>query len=166
MSQWTRQPGETARAYAAFTKYLALGPERTVIAAYRLLSGRASAATVPGYVTAWSARNAWVERAEAFDVAQLEAQVARRGRELERVRQRFVDKAPAVADRLLELATDPAAEFGPHHVAAAKLALAHAGLAESAGSTVKVEGTAAPDGSARVVVHLVTPDNGRGPQGE
>ncbi len=164
---WHRRKGETARAYAAFTKYLALGPERTVREAYRQFSGRDSAALTAGYFNAWSSANDWVARADAHDTAELERAIERRAAQRERVRQLFVDAAPNVARRLLRLATEEDAEFAAHHVSAAKLALAHAGLAEGGETRAQVEVSSLGSDGPRVVVTLVSPDNGRGPhQGE
>ena len=65
---WDRQPGETDKARAAFERYLALGPWRShrELAA-QLYNGRTSGLRL---INEWSRRNAWVERARAWDAAQ------------------------------------------------------------------------------------------------
>ncbi len=39
---WTRRPGETSTAYAAFCAYRDLGPSRSLAEAYRQRTGKAS----------------------------------------------------------------------------------------------------------------------------
>ena len=76
---WERQPGEPARAYAAFTIYRDLPPaERSIRAVAERLGGHRSEkgrrSTRP--LERWSTRWRWVERAAAFD-----AELDRRRRE-------------------------------------------------------------------------------------
>lgn len=67
MNPWDRLDGETPKAWGAFQAYLALGPTRSVLAAYQQTTGRTSVDQAPGTWQAWSARFGWVERAEFYD---------------------------------------------------------------------------------------------------
>lgn len=61
---WERQPGETSRAYAAFSVYRDLGPQRS------LAKALAAAAKKPSnrrHWQRWAAKYRWVERAQAYD---------------------------------------------------------------------------------------------------
>lgn len=70
---WERLPDESTKAYAAFVEYLKLSREdRNVPRAYRICSGHAEAKNVPGYFRSWSTCFEWLERAYAYDDAQLE----------------------------------------------------------------------------------------------
>jgi hypothetical protein len=63
---WKRQPGETARAFAAFQAYRDLpSDERSVEAAYRLKTGLQSKTS--GQWSRWSSQNRWIERAAAWE---------------------------------------------------------------------------------------------------
>jgi hypothetical protein len=69
--EWEPRKGETAPAYAAFTRYISLPrDERTVLAAYRQATGRQDAANPPGHWTAWCSKNEWLARARAYDIEQ------------------------------------------------------------------------------------------------
>lgn len=64
---WERQPGETSRAFGAFTTYRDLGPRRGYEAV------RVKTARKPSYIrviTRWSSAYQWVKRAEAWDAEQ------------------------------------------------------------------------------------------------
>ena len=65
---WDQIEGETHKAYAAFSAYLALGPWRS----HRALADKLYAGRIAGVRTieGWSGRNRWVERARAWDKAQ------------------------------------------------------------------------------------------------
>ncbi len=66
---WEQQPGESAKAFAAFRSFRDLPPERrTVAAAWQALTGRPTATRGgPGQWRGWHARNAWSARAAAYD---------------------------------------------------------------------------------------------------
>lgn len=64
---WERQPRETPKAWRAFCAYRDLGATRTVLAAYRLVTGHRDARNIPGWWSKWSSQNDWVERAAAYD---------------------------------------------------------------------------------------------------
>jgi len=64
--EWERQPGEPAKAYAAFCVYRDLpASERSLTAAYGRHSGKNARA--PGFWAEWSRDWLWVERAAAYD---------------------------------------------------------------------------------------------------
>jgi hypothetical protein len=64
---WNRRDGEPAKAYAAFSKYRDLGPDRSLNAAYQVDSGLPASVRAPGYWAEWSSAWEWVERAAAYD---------------------------------------------------------------------------------------------------
>jgi len=61
---WERQPGEGAKAYAAFERYKLLGPQRSVMRVAADLGRH------PSLIRRWCQRHHWVERALAWDSAQ------------------------------------------------------------------------------------------------
>jgi hypothetical protein len=67
---WQRQPGESAKSYAAFQIYRSLGPGRSIRKAFERhqegISGRRPA-RVPGCWTRWGWKNDWARRAQAWD---------------------------------------------------------------------------------------------------
>jgi hypothetical protein len=67
MRPWEKRDGETARAYAAFLAYRDMGPERSVVGAYRVMAGREKAVRPPGYWKGWAERHSWTFRADQFD---------------------------------------------------------------------------------------------------
>ncbi len=64
---WTRRPGETSAAYAAFCTYRDLGPSRSLAEAYRQRTGKEQAKQAGGNWTSWYRRNEWKNRAESYD---------------------------------------------------------------------------------------------------
>lgn len=71
---WERQPGETARAYAAFCRYRAMAPQDRSLR--RLAQDIVETSTKPRRVAGvfrtladWSSRYRWVERVAAWDDA-------------------------------------------------------------------------------------------------
>ncbi len=68
---WTRRPGETSTAYAAFCTYRDLGPTRTLLAAYQQgggpKRGPKGAQETSGHWKRWHRRHEWRSRAEAYD---------------------------------------------------------------------------------------------------
>lgn len=61
MRAWERQPGETSRAYEAFSTYRDLGPARSLAKAGQLL-GKST-----GLMERWSAAHSWVDRVGALE---------------------------------------------------------------------------------------------------
>src|SRR4051812_8473588 len=66
-SFWERRPGETSRAYAAFTVYRDMGIARSLKKAAEIFYQGATKAKVGQFET-WSRQNLWVPRAEAYDL--------------------------------------------------------------------------------------------------
>lgn len=58
---WDRQPGETAKAYAAFVEYRDMGSNRTVRATAEALSKSEQ------LIKGWSGKHHWVARVSAWD---------------------------------------------------------------------------------------------------
>lgn len=96
--QWEQQPGESARAFAAFCIYRDLGAKRSLNAAYQEQSG--STSTAPGTWTAWSREHAWVERAEAYDQHLEQVRLAARDQRYRELESRRVDFEFENQDRL------------------------------------------------------------------
>lgn len=64
---WERQPGETDAAWRAFVVYRDLGPDRTLLEAYRQRYCKETATNPAGHVTAWASAHRWVNRARSYD---------------------------------------------------------------------------------------------------
>jgi hypothetical protein len=64
---YERQPGETAKAFAAFTCFRDLGPERSVLKAYQQKTGKKHAKQATGVWNGWATAYNWHERAAAWD---------------------------------------------------------------------------------------------------
>ena len=102
---WTRRPGETSTAYAAFCIYRDLGPGRSLDAAYAQAQGlQKGDKRASGHFQRWHRDYAWHSRAEAFDAFLDEA---KRQAEVEKWKQRGEELAEqqwAVAMAMLEKA--------------------------------------------------------------
>ena len=62
---WERQPGETAKAFYAFTFYRDLGPlERSITKVAQLYNAKKQ---LRALIARWSKKHSWVERAQAYD---------------------------------------------------------------------------------------------------
>jgi hypothetical protein len=101
---WTRQPGETAKAHAAFLVYRNLGAgRRSLNRAYnRHRTGNESAGlATPGTWTHWSVRHDWARRCAAWDahVAREEDTAAIRYRR--RVQERHEAQIAAIVDKVI-----------------------------------------------------------------
>lgn len=108
---WSRQPGETSKAYEGFTAYLNLGSQRSV----RLVSEQLSKSQT--VIKRWSSAWNWVERAAAYDsvpteaVAEAHADMARRiAAQHERVATKLMSKLEINVDKLPE-GSDPSMRF-------------------------------------------------------
>lgn len=66
MPPWEQWPNESARAFAAFCLYRDLGPNRSLVNAYRLQKG-CERATISGCWSRWRKKYYWKDRAKAFD---------------------------------------------------------------------------------------------------
>jgi hypothetical protein len=71
MRAFERQPGETEKAFEAYSIFRNLGPGRTLRGTaaifYDAEEYRAGTKRVPGHLKEWSAKNDWVERVRAYD---------------------------------------------------------------------------------------------------
>lgn len=72
---WEKRDEESGQAFEAFKAFLDLGVARTVSAAYRQKTGKASAKMASGQWLQWAKRFEWFQRAQEFDryVAAIEA---------------------------------------------------------------------------------------------
>jgi hypothetical protein len=91
---WDRQPGETAKAFAAFRRFLELGATRSLSKAAK------AASRSVGLYKRWSRQWGWVERAAAWDGGQ--AREADRARQ--QLRQQLMERVVHDADQLRRLA--------------------------------------------------------------
>jgi len=87
---WSRQKGETPKAFEAFGQYLKLGPKRSLA----IVADAHHRGNVRKLET-WSAKYGWVERVAAFDAEQLAKDMERREEHKERLRQELFDEASA-----------------------------------------------------------------------
>jgi hypothetical protein len=106
---WDRLPDESTKAYGAFVEFLKIPrDERSFIAAYRTVSGRSWVEQMPGYFRDWTRRYRWLDRAYAYDDAEIEKDL--RSLELQRkearVRQARLGKALQEKGRSLLDRTD------------------------------------------------------------
>lgn len=151
---WDKRESETATAYGAFVTYLELGPDRTLLAAYRSHRDKPDAQHVGGHFTRWSSSHDWVRRAQAHDTAELQATIDARFAARERARQRYIEKLDRLVDTELAIALGvdeegDAVQAPMTQVVTLKNALARAGLVE----TSKLEHTG-PDGGP-INVHAI-----------
>jgi hypothetical protein len=115
---WERQPGETSKQWLAFVTYRDLGPVRTLAEVCRLLyPGQRRTRRPIGRVVTWSSKNAWVERARAWDAEQdrinREAQSKARREMTERHLQQLLGLQTKAVQRLLGMRPD---ELRPNEV--------------------------------------------------
>lgn len=92
---WDRQPGEGAKAYEAFNKYLLMGEERS----YRKVAhelGKSGA-----LISGWCSKYKWVERVAAWDEEQLRLDRKEQQEAIARMRKRHA----ALATQMLTTAT-------------------------------------------------------------
>jgi hypothetical protein len=64
---YEHQPGETAKAFAAFVVFRDLGPERSVLKAYRQKTGKKQAKQATGVWNGWATTHNWHSRAAAWE---------------------------------------------------------------------------------------------------
>ncbi|HEX5705603.1 MAG TPA: hypothetical protein VFX97_20545 [Pyrinomonadaceae bacterium] len=118
LDPWDRQPGETSKAYEAFSIYRDMGAQRTVRRVAQHLNKSQQ------LINGWSGKNNWVARAAAFDsipgramaeaYADMAADIAAQHRELS-------DKLMAKLSRNLDLlpdGADPTIRWSTAHGAA------------------------------------------------
>ena len=107
---WERQPGETAKAFAAFCAYRDLPAERRSVREAYVAAGRPqpghnqAVRSAPGTWREWASHNAWATRAEAWDREQdrfAQAALIRRRAQSRLQRIAAADSALAVSLRAL-----------------------------------------------------------------
>lgn len=92
LAPWDRQPGETSKAYEAFSIYRDMGAERTV----RLV---AEALNKSGTLIAgWSGKHNWVDRAAAYDSVPARAVVD----EYQKMARDIAEQHRALSDKLMK----------------------------------------------------------------
>jgi hypothetical protein len=100
---WHRQPGETDKAYLAFTIYRDLGPKRT------LQTTREKLGKNSGYnrvLELWSSEHRWGERAAAYDAHLDEVRLNAIEDRVTRLTEKHVKAAQSLIDKGLERLSD------------------------------------------------------------
>jgi hypothetical protein len=122
---WDRQPGETSKAYEAFSIYRDMGAQRTVRGTAERLSKSQQ------LINGWSGKNDWVRRAAAFDslparkteeaytemAARVAAQHERLATKLAERLERNLDLLPEGADPSIKWSTAHGAARQGHQLA-------------------------------------------------
>ena len=98
---WERQPGETAKAYAAFFLYRDLSAIDRSVAAARERQERDRKGTLRQW-NGWSMRNGWVNRAAEHDSDLASRRRERMAKELERAQDDAVTLVRAALDKVRE----------------------------------------------------------------
>jgi hypothetical protein len=142
---WERLDGETARAFATFTTYRDMGPERSQAKVVQE-SGKN-----PALIQRWSVQHHWVNRADAYDRFLDEEWVKTRAARLRQSAERNADLADAAIEKL----ADAIAKFKPKDMtpsAVARLMNATVRMQQLAlgGSTHQVAVTGANGGALTV----------------
>jgi hypothetical protein len=122
MAAWDRLEGESAKLYARFERFRAMGPGRTLEAFYRAETGRKTAA--PGQWRADAEKWRWKERAEAWDAEQTVKARAAEEEAIEQRRKAWIAQAQAVQSvggqallKLQDALNDPdAANISPRDI--------------------------------------------------
>ena len=108
MVEWDIQPGETAKAFHAFSHYRDMSPgDRSIDAAYRehvkhCEQGQTRGKRAAGFWQSWSTKHDWVSRATAHDADLSHQRRQRRAKELEEAQDRAAKIAHSALDRLDE----------------------------------------------------------------
>jgi hypothetical protein len=110
---WDRRPDETIKAFRAFVAFRDAGPDRSVPATYRQVTGRLSAKQAGGGWNVWASKHEWHERAAAWDAfmdrerrAAMAREAARQGELWERRRQEAAEACWGLSERLIARATE------------------------------------------------------------
>ena len=101
MNLWERQPGETAKAYAAFLLYRDLPAVDRSVAAAREGHQKDRKGTVRQW-NGWSTRNGWVNRAAEHDSALASRRRERMAKEVERAQDDAAVTIRATLDKVKE----------------------------------------------------------------
>jgi hypothetical protein len=116
-SPFDRQPRETAKAFAAFVVFRDLGPERSVLKAYRQKTGRKHAKQATGVWNGWATAFNWQSRVAAWD-----SHLDRQTREAqERARREMGERHAKVAVALQEKAIQRLKAMKPEELSSADL---------------------------------------------
>lgn len=105
---WEQQPGESAKAYAAFCLYRDLPPaKRSLRAVTELIYGpkpgmKRSQRNVPGKIRDWAARWRWAERAKAWDEEQDRQNREAQLQAIKEMRERHAEQAKYLQAKALE----------------------------------------------------------------
>lgn len=152
---WDRQPGESAKAFEAFTVYRDLGPSRSIVKTGRKLGKNRVT------LEQWSSKFSWVERSAAWDGEQ--DRVARQAQldEIKKMRKRHAQ----VAKKALEKISQALDMMDPE-------GMSDSGMARLMDTASKLERISRGDvgdvieerdgGQAIDPVQIYLPDNGRG----
>jgi len=151
---WDQREDESVKAYAAFQAYMTLGPNRSMLAAYKAATGKVGGKNPPGHYTDWSAKYEWTKRAKAFDRHQAAAATDTHEESMELARRHFAANRLKLAERMVQLAlgTKKASMVS---FMALREALGLGGMVKP----TKLEGDIGVGMSGQV--HVYIPDNGR-----
>lgn len=118
LKPWDRQPGETSKAYEAFSIYRDMGPKRNVRSVAEALGKSGT------LITGWSGKYGWVARAAAWDsvparsvVEAHQAMAQRIAAQHERVATKLMDRLEQNLE-LLPPGTDPSIKWSTAQSAA------------------------------------------------
>ena len=113
---WDRQPGESAKAFAAFAVYRDVGPTRSLAKVGRYLIEttvrRGTLKSVTEEMARWSSRYGWVGRVEAFEIHQDRVRLAERERMQREMEERHLSGSQALLFAALARARGLAAQEG------------------------------------------------------
>lgn len=96
---WTRQPGETDKAYEAFFLYLKQGTSRSQVSVAKELQKSAA------MIGRWAQLNKWPERARAYDAFLVTAETDGHAEEAAKINDKrltITDKHLTITDKLLD----------------------------------------------------------------
>lgn len=125
---WDRQPGESAKAFEAFTLYRDLGPSRS---AREVATGLRKSVTL---ISRWCTAYGWVERGAQWDE---EADRRQRERDLierQRARERMLERHTTAYANIFKVGAAVLAEFdvdNPEHGEAAKAKISELSLGQA-----------------------------------
>lgn len=101
---WERQPGESARAYAAFCIYRDMPPRKRSLreVAAKLKGKPGKYKSVPANISMWSAKWRWAERAAAWDEERDRQEREAQIRAVKEMRERHAREAMALQEKALK----------------------------------------------------------------
>jgi hypothetical protein len=111
---WNRLPGESTKAFSAFSAYRDLGSGRSIVEAYRHQRGTKGATQAPGQWKRLAKRFRWSERAAAWDDYQDQVKLEGQLAAIEEMCKRHAQIAMVSQAKLIErLQTFEASELTP-----------------------------------------------------